>query len=143
MAGTGTGPSFSCSLGSPFPTKSLIFHSAPADVLIACCIWNTHPKPLRENKVPVTGTERSRMSQSLVLQLQSGISVKWVTFCSDVFNARKQIRLSCCLTWESARALATPGIHTPCLCTGTGKAFSLLSSLVLPCWLSSALKSPF
>lgn len=75
-AGMGTGPNFSCSLGCPFPTRSCVFCPVPADVLIAFCIQDTHPNHLHENMVPVTGTERSRMFQSLVLPLQSGISVK-------------------------------------------------------------------
>lgn len=59
--------------------------------------------------VPVMGTW---MLQLLVLSLQSGVSVRWVTLCSDVFGARKQILLSCCFKQESRRASVALGIHT-------------------------------
>lgn len=104
----------------------------------SCGLLHSGHSSLHENMVLVTGTEGPWVSQSLVQPLQSGISVKWVTFCSDVFNAREQVHLSLCLTWESALSLHT--LHPR---TSTGKAFSPLSSVVLPCWLSPDLKGPF
>lgn len=45
----------------------VVFRPASVDVPIAFCIQGIYPKPLHENMMPITGTERSWMFLFLVL----------------------------------------------------------------------------